>query len=47
MIAHTELKYPSRSTVDMEKVQKLDDYNINDHMTKLMASQDENAEYTL
>ena len=47
MIAHSELKYPSRTTVDMEKVQKLSDYSINDHMAKLMVSQDENAEYTL
>ena len=47
MIAHSELKYPARTTVDMGKSEKLADYSINDHMDKLMTSQNENAEYAL
>jgi len=47
MIAHTELKYPCRSTVDMEKVQKVDDYDINTHIEKLEQSQSDNAEFAL
>ena len=47
MIAHTELKYPCRSTVDMDKVQKVDDYDINKHIEKLEKSQGENSEFAL
>ena len=47
MISHTELKYPARSTVDMPKGSKLDEYDINAHMSKLMDAQGENEEYAL
>ena len=47
MISHTELKYPCRSTVDMEKSQKIDDYDINQHIEKLEKSQGENDEFVL
>ena len=47
MISHTELKYPCRSTVDMPKNQKLDDYCINEHMAKLEEVRAGNSDYVL
>lgn len=47
MISHTELKYPCRTTVEMDKVQKVDDYDINTHIAKLEKSQGDNSEFAL
>jgi len=47
MISHSEMKYPCRTTCDMPVKEKIDEYDINVHMKKLMDKQSENAEYTL
>ena len=47
MISHSEIKYPARSTVDMKPGQKLEEYDINDHISKLMNAQGENSESQL
>ncbi len=41
-ISHKELKYPCRSTLDMEASQLLDKYDINDHIGRLTENSVEN-----
>ena len=41
-IAHTELKYPCRSTIDMPKSELVDKYDINEHISRLEEASNEN-----
>lgn len=46
-VYHQSLKYPARSTVDMPEMNNMDDYDIQEHVSKIKKSLDETDDYAI